>query len=340
MVRNMGQYNCKQCDCATLCNSLEFNIQSNIQKIPDKSLHDTVQLPHSSLLPSTTSNLCYFQYDPKSIHSLTRIQATWRAYIVRKQIDFIQKQFKTSFSYFTPEEVKEPLSVNKGKAVRSKNEPYMYKGGGLYVGSWSGGFREGSGIMIFRDSARYDGQWRFSRPFGRGRFTYTDGEVYDGMWKCYYVHPKEKINLIHKLKRREGKIRDGYCKEYLVWLWAKEQEGSQFDSSIEGSIDIVSLEGSSLENTMRNRKESSGLLSGLFLNNVSTPRKITSVDAKQISEMSLSRCGIMKGVSEFSRSESVVSKTMDTYRETDESGYESLDLDIKAMSAMLSSRRR
>jgi hypothetical protein len=194
--------------------------------------------------------------------------------------------------------------------------------------------------MIFRDSARYDGEWRFSRPFGKGRFTYTDGEIYDGMWKSYYVHPKEKINLIQRLRRKEGTIKDGYCKRYLVWLWAKEQEASQFDSSIESSIDIMSLDGSSLENTMRIRKESSGLLSGLFLNSVSTPRKITSVDAKQISEMSLSRCGIMKGVSEFIRSESVVSKTMDTYRETDESGSESLDLDIKAMSAMLSRRRR
>ena len=327
ILNNMGQYNCKQCDCYGIGNNLEMNLQSNIQKVPDKSLHDTIRLPDHSLLSSSTIDLCYFQYDPNSIHSLIQIQSTWRGFIVRKQVEFLKKQFKTSFVYFSNEEVSETLTELKKLSIdRSKREPYIYKSGGIYVGSWRGGFREGSGIMIYRDSARYDGQWKYSRPSGRGRFTYTDGEVYDGIWMSYYVNPKEKINLINRLRRQKGSIPDGYCKIYTVWLWMKEQEQIQsFDS----------LEGSSLENTWRKRNESVGFLTGLFLNSAGTPRKITSVDAAQISEMSLSIYG-----SETFRSESDKSKTMDTYKETDESRFDNLDLYVQTLTPILSRRRR
>ena len=63
--------------------------------------------------------------------------------------------------------------------------------GGVYSGEWLGGFRDGRGLMVWKDGSKYEGNFSFGRPWLSGKFTYYDGDVYEGEWRRYYSDPEE-----------------------------------------------------------------------------------------------------------------------------------------------------
>ena len=51
-----------------------------------------------------------------------------------------------------------------------------------YVGTFSDGYKDGLGIMTFKDSSRYEGTFKKNRFHGRGAYAWADGKKYEGDW--------------------------------------------------------------------------------------------------------------------------------------------------------------
>jgi hypothetical protein len=52
--------------------------------------------------------------------------------------------------------------------------------GATYVGSFTEGTMDGTGIYRWPDGSHYDGQWRCNRMHGEGTYTDADGQVWKG----------------------------------------------------------------------------------------------------------------------------------------------------------------
>lgn len=59
-----------------------------------------------------------------------------------------------------------------------------YKDGTIYEGEWSGGERNGQGMIRLNSENRYEGTWKDDQKNGHGKFYYQDsGQVFEGVWK-------------------------------------------------------------------------------------------------------------------------------------------------------------
>jgi len=121
------------------------------------------------------------------------------------------------YYYFAYEEVTHFLSKkSKLPHYREETNSKMYNHGGIYSGELRGGFRDGLGIMKWKDGAIYNGNWSFGRPAGQGKFIFPDGDSYEGKWTYYFSKGFENdvVGLGVVLWREN--VRDGY-----KWIWYK-----------------------------------------------------------------------------------------------------------------------
>ena len=101
-----------------------------------------------------------------NIQSIIRIQAFIRRCISRKAIKEcieMRDMYRMHARYFTRDELFETLSTTNTLEQSSSQVPanrqYTYKNGAVYVGAWTGGFRNGQGRMDWSDGASYLGAW-------------------------------------------------------------------------------------------------------------------------------------------------------------------------------------
>ena len=93
--------------------------------------------------------------------------------------------------YFSREEVYETLrdyvqyDPNQRRTGALK---YTYQNKGVYFGQWKGGFRDGWGIMKWKDGSNYKGQWVLGWAHGQGEFHDKLGNVYEGPFYMSMAH--------------------------------------------------------------------------------------------------------------------------------------------------------
>ncbi|KFK42171.1 hypothetical protein AALP_AA2G220100 [Arabis alpina] len=55
--------------------------------------------------------------------------------------------------------------------------------GDLYMGTFSGGFPNGSGKYLWKDGCMYEGEWKRGKAYGKGKFSWPSGATYEGEFK-------------------------------------------------------------------------------------------------------------------------------------------------------------
>uniref|UniRef100_A0A1J3HL92 Phosphatidylinositol 4-phosphate 5-kinase n=1 Tax=Noccaea caerulescens TaxID=107243 RepID=A0A1J3HL92_NOCCA len=55
--------------------------------------------------------------------------------------------------------------------------------GDLYMGTFSGGFPNGSGKYLWKDGCMYEGEWKRGKASGKGKFSWPSGATYEGEFK-------------------------------------------------------------------------------------------------------------------------------------------------------------
>ena len=95
--------------------------------------------------------------------------------------------------YFQREELFETLENHKEYEPKEDlmiRKTYTYKSGAKYFGQWKGGFRHGTGAILWPDGAKYEGNWSEGHATGFGMLTHINGDTYTGQWyndKAYGV---------------------------------------------------------------------------------------------------------------------------------------------------------
>jgi len=201
----MGNLGCQTCD----CNDNKEIVSKEIDYLKN-SANKGQEEPETS--PPSSVHVYSQQY-------IVKLQAIWRAYMVRKAASHLLRQSVPNHNYFTAQDARETLSKVSGpgrsRVIRS---PYRYKSGGVYTGEWLGGFRDGFGEMVWPDGARYSGNWSYGKPFGQGEFRHINAEIYHGNWSHCRVKQRDVFYTNGNLRVNEP-IGDGY-----VWLIYKQDE--------------------------------------------------------------------------------------------------------------------
>lgn len=208
----MGQANCKSC-CSDYKPELELRNSFIPSSFVMKNKADEMLATQHSEMPNKVIRSTHLYTEERSQVAAVKIQSVWKAIRAKVQFKQIRRHSRPPYRYFSIEEVKETLSdVNTQAAFHDKRQPYRYRTGGVYVGQWLGGFRDGWGVMIWANDAKYEGFWSYGRPNGEGRFTLQDGRFYEGKWSRPNAFGKESL-----CKTGEGwqtYVKDGY-----EWLW-------------------------------------------------------------------------------------------------------------------------
>lgn len=90
---------------------------------------------------------------------VVRIQTFVRKAMSRKQFKRMIEQrdmYKRHARYFTREEIFETVSKSESLGPVRRTD-HAYENGGVYSGEWRGGFRHGTGSMVWPDGASYHG---------------------------------------------------------------------------------------------------------------------------------------------------------------------------------------
>ncbi|KAI4389139.1 hypothetical protein MLD38_001396 [Melastoma candidum] len=80
----------------------------------------------------------------------------------------------------------QPSSRRVTPTVTAVNIPVVEKrlpNGDLYIGSFSGNVRHGSGKYLWSDGCMYEGEWRRGKASGKGRFSWPSGATFEGEFK-------------------------------------------------------------------------------------------------------------------------------------------------------------
>jgi hypothetical protein len=206
----MGQFSCKGWDCKNSDAKIEeefrtsdFNMQ--YQGVKTRVLHSPRSL---QIDPSR-----YLSHLP----SVISLQSFFRTFIARSIYKKSLKKHKPNFYYFSYEEVTAFISRScRLPSYREETKSKMYSNGGVYSGELRGGFRDGFGVMQWKDGAKYTGEWSFGRPWGQGTFLFPDGDTYSGLWQCYFARGSENdLSGLGLILWKEG-VKDGF-----KWLWYK-----------------------------------------------------------------------------------------------------------------------
>ena len=91
-------------------------------------------------------------------------------------------------------------AVYDGEFVNDKREgegTYLFaedeEEGGVYVGSWKGGYAHGQGRRIFADGTMYEGEWRNGSMNGRGVQFLPSGLTYEGQFRASLKHGSGRL---------------------------------------------------------------------------------------------------------------------------------------------------
>lgn len=208
----MGQTSCKSC-CSDYRPELELRNSIIPNSFAMKHKSEEVPATQETEVPYNPIRSVALYSEKQAKAAAIRIQAAWKATRAKVQFKQVKRHGKPPYRYFSSDEVKETLSgINKLATYHDKRQPYRYRSGGVYVGQWLGGFRDGWGVMIWANECKYEGFWSFSRPYGEGRFTLQDGRFFEGQWKRPYALGRESL-----CKTGEGW--QDYVKDGYEWLW-------------------------------------------------------------------------------------------------------------------------
>ena len=142
-------------------------------------------LPHSIIDLST----CEIENIPQrkkpiySLGTLIKIQAAWRSYQCRKQLEaqFLYSELS--------EKADNLLGPAKYQPIKSKllkrRAPHIYSNKSVYIGQWNikTKQKEGKGCQLWQDGSKYEGYWRNNMANGQGRLVHCNGDIYEGHWK-------------------------------------------------------------------------------------------------------------------------------------------------------------
>ena len=167
---------------------------------------------------------------PLLIRRVIKIQALFRAFMVRKRLEEIRNvlQNGTENGEFdktidennlldnsTVKEVYEqhgPFHIPDLKANGQDlvtKEPYRLTSGAIYVGQWQADpwTRAGKGRQVWLDGSLYEGQWQGGKANGIGRLIHSDGDIYQGEWL------NDKANGQGKYMHYDGAVYEGSWKD-------------------------------------------------------------------------------------------------------------------------------
>mmetsp|Transcript_38736 Transcript_38736/g.37074 ORF Transcript_38736/g.37074 Transcript_38736/m.37074 type:complete len:169 (+) Transcript_38736:239-745(+) len=145
--------------------------------IPKNPFHRQSEDERSSLLKKLNNNAEF-------LLRIIRVQSIIRGYLSRRDLkEESSDNFKRK--YFTNGEFWETIRKNKVFDFSEEREvrEYRYKcSEATYFGEFKGGFRDGHGVIKWKDGASYDGDWEYGHATGYGKFTHSIGDVYEGDW--------------------------------------------------------------------------------------------------------------------------------------------------------------
>ena len=74
----------------------------------------------------------------------------------------------------------------------------------MYVGTWKGGFRHGTGKAILLNGSTYEGTFNYDEIHGRGKLTYNNGDYYIGEFNCGIQYGTGSLYASNHVKLYEG----------------------------------------------------------------------------------------------------------------------------------------
>ena len=209
----MGQFSCKGWDCKNSDAKNDEEFRTSVRNIKDFNIAYQGKVGSLSAKPMKID----YEYYSCHIKQVIKAQSFSKRIVYRLRYLAIIKSNFQIFSYFNFKEVTHFLSKTRAASVFHEtvfNKTYNF--GGFYSGDMLGGFRDGKGIMKWKDGAEYNGNWAYGRPFGTGIFIFPDGDSYQGLWKFYFSKGNENdISGLGRILWREN-VTDGY-----KWLWYK-----------------------------------------------------------------------------------------------------------------------
>jgi len=172
----MGQMNCGACESSLVDLRSEMDLKASIVK----SFSQELARPSARTTASLDLSLTYSSH----LGCILAIQAFWRGRQERKAINHLLRTHDRPNAYFSRTYALETLRTGQPLVKATEARPaYRYCNGATYTGEWRGGFRHGSGVMLWSDGALFQGNWSYGYPVGCGSFALPSGERFEGSWK-------------------------------------------------------------------------------------------------------------------------------------------------------------